>query len=258
MPHLARWARLPVLDGAGNGDHRAQGYRIRMPSRVLGVDACKAGWVGVVLRDGGATVHVAKTIAALVADAEQDGHLTVIGIDIPIGLPDTGRRAADVLAYQLVGPRRSSVFMTPVRAALEAGSHAAAVHVNREQAGEGISAQVYGLRSKILEVDGWVRHAQRRVVEVHPEVSFAGLAGGPLPDGKRTWAGTHHRRRLLADAGIDLADDVGQAGRHAAVDDVLDAGAAAWTAARVAAGTAGPLPDPPIEYSDGWPAAIWA
>jgi predicted RNase H-like nuclease len=88
-------------------------------------------------------------------------------------------------------------------------------------------------------------------VEVHPEVSFARLAGGPLPDGKRTWAGAHHRRRLLASAGIDLADDLGQAGRHTAVDDVLDAGAAAWTVERVAAGAARPLPDPPVEYSDG-------
>src|ERR1700716_2323536 len=98
-----------------------------MSSRVLGVDACKAGWVGVVLHDGATTVHVAKTIAALVADVEMDGRLAVVGIDIPIGLPDTGRRQADVLASKLVGPRRSSVFMTPVRAALEAGSHGAAV-----------------------------------------------------------------------------------------------------------------------------------
>jgi predicted RNase H-like nuclease len=64
-------------------------------------------------------------------------------------------------------------------------------------------------------------------VEVHPQVSFARLAGSPLPEGKRTWAGAQHRRHLLADAGVVLADDVGQAGRHAAVDDVLDAGAAA-------------------------------
>jgi predicted RNase H-like nuclease len=227
-------------------------------SRVLGVDACKAGWVGVVLHDGAATVHVAKTIAALVAEVEMDGHLAVIGIDMPIGLPDTGRRQADVLAYELVGPRRSSVFMTPVRAALQAGSHAAGVTVNRERTGEGVSAQVYGLRAKILEVDGWVRQAGRRVVEVHPEVSFARLAGSPLPDGKRTWAGAHHRRRLLTDAGVHLAEDVGEAGRHAAVDDVLDAGAAAWTASRVAIGTATPLPNPPVEHADGWPAAIWA
>jgi predicted RNase H-like nuclease len=62
---------------------------------------------------------------------------------------------------------------------------------------------------------------------------------------------------LLADAGIQIADDFGEAGRHAAVDDVLDAGAAAWTAARVADGAATPLPDPPVVYSDGWPTAIW-
>src|SRR5262245_26357278 len=98
-----------------------------MSWKVLGVDACKAGWVGVALHGGAVTVHVAKTIAALVADVEVDGHLDAIGIDIPIGLPDTGRRQADVLAYTLVGPRRSSVFMTPVRAALGAGSNGAAI-----------------------------------------------------------------------------------------------------------------------------------
>jgi len=224
---------------------------------VLGVDACRAGWAGVVLIDGAVTVHVARTIVGLVAEVEESGRLAVIGVDIPIGLPDTGRRQADVLAYKLVGPRRSSVFITPVRAALEAASHPAAVEVNKELAGEGVSAQVYGLRSKIFEVDAWVRHAQQPVVEVHPEVSFATLAGAPLPDSKRTWAGVQQRRRLLADAGLRLADDIGDAGRHAAVDDVLDAAAAAWSAARVARGLATPLPNPPVKHSDGWPVAIW-
>lgn len=106
---LPRGGRGRLLVLAGTVIIERRGYRIQMPSRVLGVDACKAGWVGVVLHDTGATVHAAKTIAALVADAEVDGHLAVIGIDIPIGLPDTGRRPADVLAYRLVGPRRSSV-----------------------------------------------------------------------------------------------------------------------------------------------------
>jgi predicted RNase H-like nuclease len=232
-------------------------YRGWMSSRVLGVDACRMGWVGVVLHEGVATVHVAKTIAALVGDVEIHGHLAVIGIDIPIGLPDSGRRQADMLAYKLVGPRRSSVFMTPVRAAMAADSHAAAVQVNKERAGEGVSVQAYRQREKIFEVDAWVRQARRRVVEVHPEVSFAELAGSPLPAGKRTWAGAHHRRRLLAAAGIHRADDSGEPGRNVAVDDVLDAGAAAWTATRVAAAVATPLPNPPVEYSDGWPAAIW-
>jgi predicted RNase H-like nuclease len=228
-----------------------------MALRVLGVDACKAGWVGVTVHDGEVSVRVARTVETLVADSAADGELAAIGIDIPIGLPDAGRRQADVLAYAYAGPRRSSVFMAPVRAALEAGSHAAAIEVNRALAGQGVSAQAYGLRSKILEVDAWVRHAGRRVVEVHPELSFGRLAGSPLPDGKRTWAGAQQRWRLLADAGICLAGDLGRPGRHAAVDDVLDAGAAAWTAGRVATGVATPLPDPPVVHSDGWPAAIW-
>lgn len=143
--------------------------------------------------------------------------------------------------------------MTPVRAALEAGSHAVAVRVNRERVGAGVSAQVYGLRLKILEVDGWVWHARSRVVEVHPEVSFAGWPVGRCP----TVSAPGPEPAVARRRGIDLVDVVGWRGRHAAVDDLLDAGAAAWMAARVAVGAARPLPDPPVEYSDGWPAAIW-
>jgi hypothetical protein len=76
-----------------------------MSSWVLGVDACGAGWVGVVLHHGVATVRVAKTVAALVvADVETDGCLAVIGIehsDRPTG--HRAARQADVLAYKLVG-----------------------------------------------------------------------------------------------------------------------------------------------------------
>ena len=42
-----------------------------------------------------------------------------------------------------------------------------------------------------------------------------------------------------------------------AADDVLDACAVAWTAARYASGLATPMPDPPEVFSDGIPAAIW-
>jgi predicted RNase H-like nuclease len=144
---------------------------------------------------------------------------------MPIGLPDAGRRMADTLARQAVGPRRASVFVTPVRAALEAADHGSASAVSRRVAGEGISRQAFALKVKILEVDRWVRRTRHRVVEVHPEASFAQLAGGPLPVRKSTWAGAALRRQLLADAGIPLAGDLGIAGEQAGVDDVLDAAA---------------------------------
>lgn len=119
--------------------------------------------------------------------------------------------------------------------------------------GAGVSAQVFALRRKLLEVDAWVRNAGVIVVEVHPEVSFACR---PLLESKRTWAGVVRRRRLLAQAGIVLDDDLGPTG-SAAVDDILDAAIAAWTARRVARNKAEPLPDPPQVFSDSTSSAIW-
>ena len=107
-------------------------------------------------------------------------------------------------------------------------------------------------------MDEWVRAAPATVVEAHPELSFAALAGAPLATRKSTWAGAAARRSLLARAGIDVPDDLGLAGAQAGVDDVLDAAVLAWTARRVAAGTARARPTPPDTYSDGLPCAIWA
>jgi predicted RNase H-like nuclease len=225
--------------------------------RVLGADGCKAGWVGFVLSDGVAAPFFATSIGELAEQASAGGPLDAVAIDMPIGLPDAGRRQADVLARQLAGPRRASVFMTPVRAALSERQFAAATAVNVQLAGEGISRQAYGLRAKILQVDQWVRHAPGRVAEIHPELSFACLAGAPLAGGKSTWAGIARRRELLAAAGIVLAGDLGLAGEKAGIDDILDAAIAAWTALRVASGQARPVPDPPEVFSDGLPSAIW-
>ena len=236
----------------GWGDHGCMGWW------VLGVDACKAGWAGIVLADGVARSCFATAISDLAEQASRTGPLDVVAIDMPIGLPDAGRRQADVLARALAGPRRASVFMTPVRAALAEEEYAAATAVNVKLAGEGISRQAYGLRAKILQVDQRVRHAPYRVVEIHPEVSFACLAGKPLDVSKSTWAGVARRRHLLAGAGIVLADDLGPAGQQASVDDILDAAVAAWTALRVASGQARPSPGAPEMFSDGLSCAIWA
>ena len=162
--------------------------------RVLGVDACRAGWIGVALSPGGIRAYFAARISDLVEEAGRDGPLGVVAIDIPIGLPDTGRRQADLLAREAAGPRWASVFMTPVRPALEAGDYTAAAVLSRRLAGEGISRQAFALRDKVLDVDQWARQAQPRVVEAHPEVSFAQLAGAPLLSRKSTWAGIARRR----------------------------------------------------------------
>ena len=226
-----------------------------MTSRVLGVGACKKGWIGIA---GDLRAYFGETIDELVERAEVDGELAVVGIDIPIGLPVSRPREADVLARRVVGKRASSVFATPVRAALEAATHAEASALNLEATGKGVSQQAFALAKRILEVDAWAPDAHCAVIEVHPEVCFATMAGRPLSHSKSTWAGGEERRRLLASAGMSVAGDIGTAGEVSGVDDVLDAAAAAWTAGRYAEGRARAYPVPPEVFADGSSAAIWA
>jgi predicted RNase H-like nuclease len=226
--------------------------------RVLGVDACRRGWIAIAVEDVVTDAYFAEDIQTLISLAEAGGALSVVGIDMPIGLPDRGHRQADVLARAAIGPLWPSVFMTPVREALLAADHAAASAINRALTGQGVSVQAFGLKPKLFQVERWVRSSRARVVEVHPEVCFARLAGAPLTVRKSSWAGAERRRALLARAGITLTGDLGRATEHAGVDDVLDAAAAAWAARQVLLGRAAPLPNPPETFSDGWPCAIWS
>ena len=150
--------------------------------RVLGVDACSAGWVGIALSGNHQVrAYVDAHIEALVGQAVADGPLHVVGIDIPIGMPDASVRRADLAARAAAGPRRASVFMTPVRDTLALTDYRAACDLNMVRTGRGISRQAFNLLAKIRQVDDWLPAAPCRVIEVHPELKFAELAGAPLP-----------------------------------------------------------------------------
>jgi len=223
-------------------------------TRVLGIDGCRTGWAGIVW-DG---TRVNGVFAARLTDLlETAGAVDAVVLDMPIGLPDHGVRAADRLAKQELGPKASSIFLTSTRAALAAPTRAGADALNRAHGSGGVTAQAFALHAKIAEVDDAVRATGAAVVEGHPELSFAALAGAPVLASKRSWAGSAVRRSLLTGAGIHLDVDLGEVGRQAAVDDVVDAAVLAWTAMRVASGAAVCRPDPPEVFSDGWPAAIW-
>jgi predicted RNase H-like nuclease len=218
---------------------------------VLGVDVFRHGWVALMLSDG-AYAH-ASAHSTFREVLTRYPTCAAIAVDMPIGLPEgVEPRLADLQARAFVGPRRSSVFETVPRAALEAPTHAEAVRRCQELIGRGLSAQSYALAAKIFEVE---ESKDDRVWEVHPEVSFCALAGTPLVASKKTYNGVMHRQALLRAAGIVLPYSIGLAG-DAAADDVLDAAAAAWSAHRIASGTASSLPTPP-QVIGGQPVAIW-
>jgi predicted RNase H-like nuclease len=215
--------------------------------RVVGADVWKGRWVAVTVDESGVRdVAVHDTFAELLAEASD---AAVIGVDMPLFAPELPPRRAEVEAKALLGPRRSALFITPSRRVLEAPDYATARRLSVEHDGRGVSAQSYALRHKILDVAPLAARDER-LHEVHPELSFLAMAGAPMPHAKTTWNGQMARRRLLADARLVLPDDLGEAGLASPID-VLDAAAVAWTARRIAAGEAVPVP------GDGGRKAIW-
>jgi predicted RNase H-like nuclease len=208
-----------------------------MQASVLGIDWAKRGWVGVVLRDASPVEVLASRDIATLVTRVQDA--AVVAVDMPIGLPVKSREA-DSLARAFVGRRRHSVFMTPPREVLEAGSYSDANTTAEQLIGKRISQQAWALRKNIKVVEA-LAALDERVIEVHPEVSFREMAGYELKYAKTTWNGQHARRSLLTSEDIDLRDDLAEAGVMP-VADILDAAAAAWSARRYARGTSRSFP----------------
>jgi predicted RNase H-like nuclease len=230
--------------------------------RVTGVDACRRGWVAVSLdapeRVEGPgplrveTVRVHETLAGVL-----DGHGSrVVGIDMPLGLLGSGWREADRAARELLGPRRSSVFAIPPREVWEQASYQAASQRCRELTGQGLSIQAWGLRTRLLEADRFRDSCGYPLYEIHPELAFCALAGGPLADSKHTAAGRERRRELLGRAGIALPLIPRARLPRAPVTDTLDAAAVACSAWRIATGLAVVIPARPQRDDRGLPIAI--
>lgn len=207
---------------------------------VVGADVWSKGWVAVQLVGG----EVAE-VTAFRSLPDLAGHYdraSIVGLDIPIGLPDPPPRRADDEARAFVGPRRSSVFPALPAPLLPIATYAAALEECRRRYGAGISKQAFNLSHRIREA---ATSEDVRLREIHPEVAFAAMAGRHLGHPKRTWNGQMDRRALLAQQGIDLPNDLPGIAGVVPPDDVLDAAAVAWSAHRIARGEAQTLPEHP-------------
>ena len=169
-----------------------------------------------------------------------------VAVDIPIGLSADGRREADFEARRRLGPRRSSVFPAPPRFVLKATDYEAANSTSKSRFGRGLQKQTFNIVPKIREADASMTPAmQDSVVESHPEVCFWALGGEQhLMHPKRTRQGQAERMRLLESVYGDPVRRLAPP-KGAARDDLYDACVLAWTASRVAAGTAVHLPNEP-------------
>lgn len=205
---------------------------------VAGADGRRGGWVvATVDVPNGHQVTPARLVSldyrAPLAPLLAEG-LSVIAIDMPIGLGTTSSRDCDVAARKLLRPHGSRVFPAPPRTALpHVDDYDAACRAATDATGKSLSKQTWNLFRSIAEVDELAD--DERLVECHPEVAFALMQGHPVDERKKTAEGRARRLDLLRRWLPELTDP-------AYGDDGLDALACAWSAARIAHGVSITLP----------------
>jgi predicted RNase H-like nuclease len=206
-----------------------------------GIDGYPGGWVCALLTGDAITWATAEVdgIEALLRPG------TITGVDMPIGLSDDGFRECDALARRELPGAASRVFTTPPRPVLMLGLEARNEEVqdlSRHLTGQGVSRQALGLATRILALDSVLAaDPALSVIEVHPELSFATLAGRVL-DRKKSAAGVGQRMAALQGWRPDIAAALATAPSNVPIDDALDALAALWSAARWRDGLARTLP----------------
>jgi predicted RNase H-like nuclease len=92
-----------------------------MIMKSVGVDACKKGWFAVSI-DSNDTweIGIFDAIGDLWNECQNNA---LILIDIPIGLPDNGKRKCDVEARKILKKRAASVFPVPCRQTIHADTY---------------------------------------------------------------------------------------------------------------------------------------
>lgn len=208
----------------------------------VGVDGWQGRWV-VAVADGR---HLAWHIRDAFAEILRDWPAATIAVDMPIATTD-GPRRVDVAGRAWLrehGGPWQSIFLTPSTAvvtARESGlTHAEAMAV-RPGGTPGTSIQAWHLILSIVQVrDAIADRPAATVIEAHPECSFRAMDDRIGLASKKTGRGAGQRlRALLREFDVDLAD----APADVPVDDLLDASAMAWTAARYERGEAFTLPE---------------
>lgn len=222
-------------------------------SGYIGVGWTGDGWL-VVAFDQTGFDHAAvfEEVGGLWHRYEEQAERVLVGV--PVGLKeDSGDRACDVLARQVLGPRRTAVFAPPVREATRKRRYPTAKRVTERTTDRGLSKRAFAHSEPIAAVDDLVRNvpeARAAFAESHPELCFRAFAGEPLQYPGTTAGGYAERMRALATFDTDappvvqrVAEAVG--GTDTTVDRVLDAVALAYTACPGPGRLRSLPPDPP-------------
>lgn len=218
-----------------------------MPTHV-GVDWASGIWVTVKL-SGGEEPKV-RTFPSILNVWDEYSDVDAMLVDIPIGLPEEGKRRCDEEARSLLGQRGSTVFNVPCREAVESNVYKKAKAENESAGSGGLGSQSWWIIPQIREVDVFLRRfeeARGKIYESHPEVCFAAFNGKESLPKKDSKEGREERLKILNKEDPDTGEYISnlvenrskdkaewhhriQSGRR---DDIIDAAVLAVTAKRI-------------------------
>lgn len=262
---LPRQKAGPIHPDATIAGRMQQHHRVGDNARwVLGLDGCRGGWIGVWYDIHGHASPHHQFFTRLDQILMEAALPEIIAIDIPIGLPDIARRGGrdcEREARARLKGKTSSVFSAPSRKALSAKTYENACLINAVDDGPKLSQQSFHLFPKMREADAFIASSLGpRVYETHPELAFAVLDRGPIPESKRTPEGRKARLTALRKLGfpVSVIDPHAYPASKVAPDDLVDAAVCAVVAQRIANGQHLTLPGDPPQDGHGITMAIHA
>lgn len=233
----------------------------------VGVDGCSDGWFAVIYNE---TDYVTSEVFESIDQLWEDhSDADTILIDVPIGLRENSnrKRPCDARAREILGqPRSSSVFPTPVRAAVHKSSYSEAKAAQEDLTDGSLGTQSWAIADKIYNLDTFLRTTEPDATEVireaHPEICFWALNDEEATSFSKTSqaaAAFWERVEILERINPEILNPIRTAstGLDADVsnDDIVDAFALAITASPITLPVQ-TLPKNPPTDDDGDPKGL--
>lgn len=231
---------------------------------AIGVQGCNAGWIAVHEHGGNFDFVVEKNFSDLAKRFPR----AFVGINMPIGLVDSGERECDTLARKRLDGNGDLVLDPPLRPTLAADSIEDARTQRKEIDGKDIDNDDWQRLQKVREVDDYIQkddNLRGRIYEVHPELSFAHLNYGkaiaaPISSDEGREARikalvSAWRREWIDEMLARLKEE--HSPDEVSPEDLVNAIACLWSTQRVLSDQAAWVGDLSVRDSIGLPMAIY-
>jgi predicted RNase H-like nuclease len=168
--------------------------------KIVGIDPCLGGWLGIMISGDGWAVNVFKGIKDIIT-TWSDSDLFLVNLPIGLTQGTIEERSCDVEARKLLLMYNDFDLMAiPCREAIYCSSFGVANIVNKRLTGRKIPTRIWDVVDKIRELDTFLtenKDYREKFKECNCEIGYLILNGRPMINSKTTLAGYNERRNVL-------------------------------------------------------------